>query len=603
MDEKWKNAFAAIGPVRSGAWPSALQGCWAENKKTFNEDFVPVLEEQYLSKISDAHRTLNLDWKFVKKPSDWITSYVRSLTFGKYYKTKLDAKKVAHLTGSDIMTSLKRLTISEIPGLTKIEGFSALCSAPETSGLTHFGFQPGGMKNPTAEHGAVLAQSPMAETLESLTLAACADLIGGFLSADLSKFESLRELRFGMYFLERCAQPLAQSELLGRLTSVALGGSFLKFAKQVERKPILERLLFTGSVNELLELASIFDLSKVSDLTLTGPGDAYYAIKRLGLQLEHLTIEEYGHAGSVRRYIASGNADKLVTLRVKAGKGTLDDRFFHDLAASEVRLSELSLSRQRAVSTEGFEAFMDSPASKKLERMEIEGNGFDARVFPVLKQHRESFGSPRFLQLQVAGDEFAHPYGGDWNVVKRGRDLPAGHIKVAVSLWHCFDVMKRAEGGPLELDIANYTVSLASLASTSMTTVMADEDIQSESGVNCEALGKWPLDDLQGLQYATSLEMISVVNKMISCLEPIANLPKLRHLNLRDNKHVSDVEALATLPALEILDIVGTSVEDITPLLNVTTLKTLALGTELLKNANPATVAQFEKRGVKLSGF
>ncbi len=92
--------------------------------------------------------------------------------------------------------------------------------------------------------------------------------------------------------------------------------------------------------------------------------------------------------------------------------------------------------------------------------------------------------------------------------------------------------------------------------------------------------------DLTGLEYATNLEVLNLVNNQITDITSLANLTNLTHLYLGDNA-LQTIEPLAGLINLRVLDLYNTGVKDITPLANLTALESLGLVRNMIADISP----------------
>ena len=94
------------------------------------------------------------------------------------------------------------------------------------------------------------------------------------------------------------------------------------------------------------------------------------------------------------------------------------------------------------------------------------------------------------------------------------------------------------------------------------------------------------LADLTGLEYATNLEVLNLVNNRITDISPLTNLTNLTHLYLGDNA-LDTIEPLAGLINMQVLDLYNTGVKDITPLANLTALESLGLVRNMIADISP----------------
>ena len=92
--------------------------------------------------------------------------------------------------------------------------------------------------------------------------------------------------------------------------------------------------------------------------------------------------------------------------------------------------------------------------------------------------------------------------------------------------------------------------------------------------------------DLTGLEYATNLEVLNLVNNQITDITPLANLTNLTHLYLGDNA-LQTIEPLAGLINLRVLDLYNAGVKDITPLANLAALESLGLVRNMIADISP----------------
>ena len=96
-------------------------------------------------------------------------------------------------------------------------------------------------------------------------------------------------------------------------------------------------------------------------------------------------------------------------------------------------------------------------------------------------------------------------------------------------------------------------------------------------------------NDLEGLQYATSLNSLTIANNNsnngISSLAPLANLTNLKKLEL-DNNKISDLTPLAKLTSLTELHLNNNNISDIQPLSSLTNLTHLELGNNKISDSD-----------------
>ena len=94
------------------------------------------------------------------------------------------------------------------------------------------------------------------------------------------------------------------------------------------------------------------------------------------------------------------------------------------------------------------------------------------------------------------------------------------------------------------------------------------------------------ITDLTGLEYATSLQVVSLVGNQIQDLRPLAGLIHLELVALDDNP-ISDISPLAKLKNLRHLRLVGGRINDITVLANLTQLTHLELNSQAISDITP----------------
>ncbi len=122
------------------------------------------------------------------------------------------------------------------------------------------------------------------------------------------------------------------------------------------------------------------------------------------------------------------------------------------------------------------------------------------------------------------------------------------------------------------------------------------------------------VESLQGLQYATNLEMLEATGNSISDLSPLAGLVSLRSLFLDENM-IERVDALGELSELNLLYLSRNRIASIEPLLGLIRLEVLGIGENGLlfdfregieptpAGANSKAIRTFEERGVRIEGF
>lgn len=98
---------------------------------------------------------------------------------------------------------------------------------------------------------------------------------------------------------------------------------------------------------------------------------------------------------------------------------------------------------------------------------------------------------------------------------------------------------------------------------------------------------------LEGLQYAENLEKLSMVNQAFGDISPLANLTKLKYLDLRNvakNGHgIKDLSPLAKLTSLEYLNLFKAEPINVNELENLVKLKSLNLGAAKINSVSFAS--------------
>ena len=94
------------------------------------------------------------------------------------------------------------------------------------------------------------------------------------------------------------------------------------------------------------------------------------------------------------------------------------------------------------------------------------------------------------------------------------------------------------------------------------------------------------IKDLTGLEYAGSLEILSVDENLVEDLSPLAGLRNLTRLGLEDNS-VSDLTPLAGLTQLQRLGLAGNAVSDLSPLAGLSSMENLILSDNSISDLSP----------------
>ena len=112
--------------------------------------------------------------------------------------------------------------------------------------------------------------------------------------------------------------------------------------------------------------------------------------------------------------------------------------------------------------------------------------------------------------------------------------------------------------------------------------------ITQQAMLQLTTLAAWDssIADLTGLEYATNLEVLNLMNNRITDISLLANLTNLTHLYLGDNA-LQTIEPLAGLINLRVLDLYNAGVKDITPLANLTALESLVIVRNMIVDISP----------------
>ncbi len=94
------------------------------------------------------------------------------------------------------------------------------------------------------------------------------------------------------------------------------------------------------------------------------------------------------------------------------------------------------------------------------------------------------------------------------------------------------------------------------------------------------------ITDLTGLESATNLVRVVLVNNVIDDISPLSGLDKLTHVNLEHNT-ISDLEPLSELINLWEIRISKNNVRDLSPLSNLTNLRLLNISNNPITNLSP----------------
>ena len=100
------------------------------------------------------------------------------------------------------------------------------------------------------------------------------------------------------------------------------------------------------------------------------------------------------------------------------------------------------------------------------------------------------------------------------------------------------------------------------------------------------------VNDLTGLEHATFLESLHLLNNQISDLRPLENLTNLISIDLTGNPRISDLRPLENLTKLKSLDLTGSSqISDFSPLNKLPTLTSLGLFDAQIDNTDLIAIA------------
>ena len=91
---------------------------------------------------------------------------------------------------------------------------------------------------------------------------------------------------------------------------------------------------------------------------------------------------------------------------------------------------------------------------------------------------------------------------------------------------------------------------------------------------------------IEGLEHATGLTALYLLENAISDITPLAGLTSLTSLNLAENS-VSDIGPLSGLVGIEVLTLFENSISDIEPLRGMTSLNELHLGGNFISDIEP----------------
>lgn len=94
------------------------------------------------------------------------------------------------------------------------------------------------------------------------------------------------------------------------------------------------------------------------------------------------------------------------------------------------------------------------------------------------------------------------------------------------------------------------------------------------------------INDLNGIQYLTSLKFLILGNTEISDISPLSSLTKVEFLYLNNN-FISDINPLSKMTALSSVSLYGNKIRDLSPLKEMRNLETLDLSNNLIGDISP----------------
>ena len=195
-------------------------------------------------------------------------------------------------------------------------------------------------------------------------------------------------------------------------------------------------------------------------------------------------------------------------------------------------------------------------------------------------------------------------------------------LRLADNPIHDFSPLAELDGVELDLEIdlnqldkLNIVVEILdpNLEQAIRETLSLSEDIPLTQlqMQNLTRLSAWHsgIIDLTGLEYATSLQVVSLVGNQIqdlrplaglihlelvafdsnpiSDISPLANLTNLKHLRLASNRFITDITPLQNLTNLTYLSLADTNITDITALTNLVNLEILRINRTLIIDYTP----------------
>ncbi|EDO0850647.1 class 1 internalin InlG [Listeria monocytogenes] len=138
------------------------------------------------------------------------------------------------------------------------------------------------------------------------------------------------------------------------------------------------------------------------------------------------------------------------------------------------------------------------------------------------------------------------------------------------------------------------------LGKADVSDVVSQADLDQITRLEAEGKG---INSIEGVQYLTNLNFLSVTSNQISDISPLTNLTKLESLCLGENQ-ISDLTPLSGLTNLTFVQLSINQIKDVTPLANLTKLNYLDLRENQISDASPLvnmtdlTVLHLEKQQI-----
>ena len=154
-------------------------------------------------------------------------------------------------------------------------------------------------------------------------------------------------------------------------------------------------------------------------------------------------------------------------------------------------------------------------------------------------------------------------------------------------------ILNKENGGITEAEVLKITdFELIELYEESLTSTFNNviittlNDLRLFKNLKTLNLYGYNIDNLEGIEKLTKLEILVIRNAKISSIEALSNLKNLKSLNLGENK-ISDVAPLKGLKELNYLDLSDNYISDIIPLENLVNLETLDISNNCIINLSP----------------